>query len=164
MSKFIEKTLEDGETIIFKGRLHWTFNWQYTFGGAVLAVLGLVMLIMGLTGDKTPFTVCDTIGFVVGVCFVLWGYFIRSKTSFAVTNHRFIQKDGILSIKMTEIPLFKIETVNLYQSLWQRLFSTGSIELVGSGGTNHKVDYIQSPFEVRKILTTRMKANHDQGE
>ncbi len=154
MSKFIEKTLEDGETIIFKGRLHWTFNWQYTFGGAVLAVLGLVMLIMGLTGDKTPFTVCGTIGFVVGVCFVLWGYFIRSKTSFAV----------ILSIKMTEIPLFKIETVNLYQSLWQRLFSTGSIELVGSGGTNHKVDYIQSPFEVRKILTTRMKANHDQGE
>ena len=117
MSKFIEKTLEDGETIIFKGRLHWTFNWQYTFGGAVLAVLGLVMLIMGLTGDKTPFTVCGTIGFVVGVCFVLWGYFIRSKTSFAVTNHRFIQKDGILSIKMTEIPLFKIETVNLYQSL-----------------------------------------------
>ena len=65
---------------------------------------------------------------------------------------------------MTEIPLFKIETVNLYQSLWQRLFSTGSIELVGSGGTNHKVDYIQSPFDVRKILTTRMKANHDQGE
>ena len=157
MSKFIEKTLEDGETIIFKGRLHWTFNWQYTFGGAVLAVLGLVMLIMGLTGDKTPFTVCGTIGFVVGVCFVLWGYFIRSKTSFAVTNHRFIQKDGILSIKMTEIPLFKVETVNFYQTFFERMLKTGAIELVGSGGTAHRVEFVQHPYEVRNMIATFMK-------
>lgn len=65
---------------------------------------------------------------------------------------------------MTEIPLFKIETVNLYQSLWQRMFSTGSIELVGSGGTNHRVDYIQEPFDVRKTITTLMKATHAQSQ
>ncbi len=161
MSKFIEKTLEDGETIVYKGRLHWTFNWGHTFGGALLAVLGAVMLVIGLRRPDTVFTVFGTIGLALGVCFVLWGYFVRSKTTFAITNHRFIQKDGILSIKMTEIPLFKIETVNLYQSIWQRLFGTGSIELVGSGGTNHRVDYIQTPFDVRKILTTRMKSVHD---
>ncbi|MCQ2290008.1 MAG: PH domain-containing protein [Muribaculaceae bacterium] len=164
MSKFIEKTLEDGEQIIFKGRLHWTFNWKYTFGGGLLAILGFVMLIIGLTRPETVFTVFGTIGLIIGAGFMVWGYFIRSKTTFAVTTHRFIQKDGILSIKMTEIPLFKIETVNLYQGVLQRIFNTGSIELVGSGGTNHKVDYIQEPFDVRKILTTRMKATHDQSQ
>ncbi|UKI44667.1 MAG: hypothetical protein L6U16_03895 [Porphyromonadaceae bacterium] len=54
--------------------------------------------------------------------------------------------------------------MNLYQSLWQRLFLHRLNRIGGRGGTNHKVDYIQSPFEVRKILTTRMKANHEQGE
>ena len=164
MSKFIEKTLEDGETVIFKGRLHWTFNWRYTFCGTALALLGAVALAVGVPRSETPLTVSGAICLALGVGFVLWGYFIRSKTTFAITSHRFIQKDGILSIKMTEIPLFKIETVNLYQSIWQRLFSTGSIELVGSGGTNHKVDFIQAPFEVRKILTTRMKANHEAAQ
>lgn len=164
MSKFIEKTLEDGEQIIFQGRLHWTYNWQYTFGGVILAVLGLVMLIIGLSRPEALFTIAGISALVLGSGFALWGYFIRSKTTFAITSNRFIQKDGILNIKMTEIPLFKIETVNLYQSLWQRLFSTGSIELVGSGGTNHRVDYIKEPFDVRKTITTLMKATHTQNQ
>lgn len=164
MSKFIEKTLEDGEQIIFQGRLHWTYNWQYTFGGGFLALLGVVMLIIGLTRPEALFTILGIAAIVLGGGFLAWGYFIRSKTTFAITSNRFIQKDGILNIKMTEIPLFKIETVNLYQSLWQRMFSTGSIELVGSGGTNHRVDYIQEPFDVRKTITTLMKATHAQSQ
>ena len=164
MSKFIEKTLEDGEQIIFQGRLHWTYNWQYTFGGAFLALLGVVMLIIGLTRPEALFTILGISAIVLGGGFWAWGYFIRSKTTFAITSNRFIQKDGIFNIKMTEIPLFKIETVNLYQSLWQRMFSTGSIELVGSGGTNHRVDYIQEPFDVRKTITTLMKATHTQSQ
>ncbi len=94
---------------------------------------------------------------VLGVCLIGFGYFIRSKTEFAITNTRFIQKDGILNIKMTEIPLFKVETVNFYQTLWDRILGTGAIELVGSGGTSHRVDYVQKPFEVRNLITTLMK-------
>lgn len=161
MSKFIEKTLEEGETVVYKGRLHWTFNWHYTFGGAVLAILGAAMLYVGLSRPEPLFTVAGAVGLFAGLAFVGCGYIVRRKTTFAVTSHRFIQKDGILNIKMTEIPLFKIETVNLYQSLWQRLFSTGSLELVGSGGTCHRVDYVKSPFDLRKVLTTRMKATKD---
>ena len=125
---------------------------------------GVVMLIIGLTRPEALFTILGISAIVLGGGFLAWGYFIRSKTTFAITSNRFIQKDGILNIKMTEIPLFKIETVNLYQSLWQRMFSTGSIELVGSGGTNHRVDYIQEPFDVRKTITTLMKATHAQSQ
>lgn len=53
---------------------------------------------------------------------------------------------------MTEIPLFKIETVNFYQSFGQRLLGTGSIELVGSGGTSHRVNFIEKPLIVRKTI------------
>lgn len=63
-----------------------------------------------------------------------------------------MQKDGIMNIRMTEIPLFKIETVNFYQSLGKRIFSTGSIELVESGGTFHWVNYVEKPLTVRKMI------------
>ena len=37
---------------------------------------------------------------------------------------------------------------------------TGSIELVGSGGTNHKIDFVQRPFEVRNLIATYMKEDN----
>lgn len=77
---------------------------------------------------------------------------LYSNDRFGITSNRFIQKDGILNIKMTEIPLFKIETVNFYQSFGQRLLGTGSIELIGSGGTFHRVNYIEKPMAVRKVI------------
>lgn len=168
MANFIEKTLEPGEQVIFKGRLHWSFNFRYTAWGLFL-ILGCIacfvysyMLtdpdiskILNITAIVLAFIALILIGI---------GYFIRSKTEFAVTSSRFIQKDGILSIKMTEIPLFKVETVNFYQTLWERVIGTGAIELVGSGGTNHRVNYVQHPHKVRNIIATFMKESKEPAD
>jgi uncharacterized membrane protein YdbT with pleckstrin-like domain len=91
--------------------------------------------------------------FVALVIYII-GRIIRTRTEFVVTNSRFIQKDGIFNIKMTEIPLFKIETVNFEQTFWQRILGTGSVELVGSGGTFHRVHYIKKPQLVRKTIVS----------
>lgn len=168
MANFIEKTLEQGEKIIFKGRLHWYFNFRYTVWGIILIVLAFAgMFYVGNNNidDASVKTalVMSIIGAVIGILFILYGYFLRVKTEFAITNTRFIQKDGIFNIRLTEIPLFKVETVNFYQTLIERIVHTGSIELVGSGGTNHKIEFIQNPFEVRNLITTYMKENREQG-
>lgn len=164
MSNFIEKTLEPGEEVIFQGRLHWSFNFRYTFWGwiIVLASLAVGVYISSVSedgDDNSIYYICLCVFALLGLGLVAFGYFIRSKTEFAVTNTRFIQKDGILDIKMTEIPLFKVETVNFYQGIFERMLGTGSIELVGSGGTSHRVDYLQHPMEVRNMITTLMKNN-----
>ncbi len=107
--------------------------------------------------------------YIVGVSLIIAavvyfvGRIIRTRSEFSVNTTRFIQKDGILNIKMTEIPLFKIETVNFYQSLWQRFLGTGSIELVGSGGTFHRLNYIERPHIVRKtnVGTINKKPNKE---
>jgi uncharacterized membrane protein YdbT with pleckstrin-like domain len=100
----------------------------------------------------------------VGIGLIGFGYFIRNRTEFAITNNRFIQKDGIFDIKMTEIPLFKVETVNFYQTFFERMLKTGAIELVGSGGTNHKVEFVQHPYEVRNMIATYMKKRETVAE
>ena len=167
MANFIERTLEPGEKVVFKGRLHWSYNLRYTIWGIILivvAIAGAVFANMqeGNENEKSSDTAiliaCAVVG-IIGLMMIIYGYWIRSKTEFAITNSRFIQKDGIFNIKMTEIPLFKVETVNFYQSFGERILGTGAIELVGSGGTNHKVEYVQHPFKVRNIITTYMKEN-----
>lgn len=164
MANFIEKTLEPGEQVIFKGRLHWSYNFmKYTMPGIALILVGLYVLIYyfneSTNEEIDAFLYISGVLFLIGLCFIAFGYFIRTKTEFAITNTRFIQKDGILNIKMTEIPLFKIETVNFYQNISERMLGTGSIELVGSGGTTHKVSYVQRPYEVRNLIATYMKEN-----
>lgn len=167
MANFIESTLEPGEQVIFKGRLHWSFNFRYTAWGLFLILACICGLIYSSMLDDSNSRgvvniVCIVVA-IIGLILIGVGYFIRSKTEFAITNTRFIQKDGILNIKMTEIPLFKVETVNFYQTLWDRMIGTGSIELVGSGGTNHRVDYVQHPHQVRNLIATYMKANKSNG-
>lgn len=161
---FIEKTLEPGEKVIFKGRLHWYFNFRYTVWGILLNILGIAGMVYVAQNNfeestmKTLLVVSFAACFI-GIGFILYGYLLRIKTEFAITNTRFIQKDGLLNIRLTEIPLFKVETVNFEQTFIERIMGTGAIELVGSGGTNHKVRFIQNPFEVRNLITTYMKEN-----
>lgn len=170
MANFIEKTLEKGETVVMKGRLHWSYNWEYSFGGFLLFAACAVGLIIDLANYDSSNTDIKAIaigcvaGIIIGALLMFWGYFIRNKTEFAITNHRFIQKDGIFNIKMTEIPLFKVETVNFYQSIGQRLLGTGTIELVGSGGTSHQLGYVKNPYKVRNLLTTYMKEQHENAK
>jgi membrane protein YdbS with pleckstrin-like domain len=164
MANFIEKTLEPGEQVIFKGRLHWSYNFRYTAWGILLILLsvaGMVVIAYTHYNDFNNnmlalFCLCVVVC-LVGIGLIGFGYFIRNRTEFAVTNNRFIQKDGIFDIKMTEIPLFKVETVNFYQTFFERMLKTGAIELVGSGGTAHRVEFVQHPYEVRNMIATFMK-------
>lgn len=168
MAKFIEKTLEPGEQIIYKGSLHWYFNFRFTVWGILLNALGLTgMLYVGNSDSMTDhgsilLTVCFIIC-IIGIGSILYGCLLRMKTEFAITSNRFIQKDGLMHIKLTEIPLFKVETVNFEQTLIERIVNTGSIQLVGSGGTNHTIRFIKNPFEVRNLITTHMKKAEQSG-
>lgn len=176
MANFIERTLEPGEQVVFKGRLHWSYHFRYTVWGLLVILLSVVGIMLyayaQYDGTESESSSSDNgwlvwlcaFGSLLGIGLIGFGYFIRSRTEFAITNHRFVQKDGIFSIKMTEIPLFKIETVNFYQTFLERILNTGSIELVGSGGTTHRVDFVQSPHQVRNYIATQMKRQETKGE
>lgn len=169
MANFIERTLEPGEKIVYKGHLHWSFNMRYSVWGILCSLIGIGGMAAIAYNNYNDFNnnmlalfVLCVVVCLVGLGLIGFGYFLRSRTEFAVTNTRFIQKDGIFDIKMTEIPLFKVETVNFYQTIIERIINTGAIELVGSGGTNHKVNYVQDPFKVRNLITTYMKSEKNQ--
>lgn len=160
MANYIKQSLEEGETIIFKGRLHWSYIFRYLLFCLLFLVGGLFVIWLAYYNNPERKTTLFYVGIALLVlAFFTWivGRIVRTRTEFAVTETRFVQKDGIFSIKMTEIPLARVETVNFYQSLWQRLLGTGCVELVGSGGTSHQVHCIEQPMKVRKIICASIK-------
>lgn len=161
MANYIKQSLEEGESIILNGRLHWSYIFRYIFSSLLFTVGGIVAI--WLAYYRYPLYKNEL--FYAGIaCLVLaffvWiiGRIVRTRTQFAVTSSRFVQKDGIFNIKMTEIPLARIETVNFYQSLWQRIIGTGCVEMIGSGGTAHQVHCIEEPMKVRKVISASIKA------
>ena len=160
MANYIKRSLEEGETIIYKGRLHWSAIFRYLFFSFLFTVGGIAAIILAYTTypEQKEKLFWGGIALLV-LAFFIWivGRIVRTRSEFAVTDTRFVQKDGIFNIKMTEIPLARIETVNFYQSLWQRIISTGCVELVGSGGTSHQVHCIEHPMQVRKIIVASIK-------
>lgn len=160
MANYIKQSLEEGETIIYKGRLHWSYIFRYMFFTLLFAVGGIIVIYLAYSKQPEQKNALFYFGIALFVlAFIVWlvGRIVRTRTEFAVTDTRFVQKDGIFNIKMTEIPLARVETVNFYQSLWQRLLGTGCVELVGSGGTSHQVHCIEQPMKVRKIIVTSIK-------
>lgn len=160
MANYIKQSLEEGETIIFKGRLHWSYIFRYLLFSLLFLVGGIIVIYLAYYKYPEQKTALFYVGIALLVlAFFTWivGRIVRTRSEFAVTDTRFVQKDGIFNIKMTEIPLARIETVNFYQSLWQRFLGTGCVEMVGSGGTSHQVHCIEQPMKVRKIICASIK-------
>lgn len=154
MAKYITNSLEEGEKIVFSGRLHWTAIAGYLVSTWLLVIAAIAVMVWTWMADRTDLLWLGGVMLLVAFGIYVVGCIGRTRSEFAVTTSRFIQKDGILNISMTEIPLFKVETVNFHQTLFQRMLGTGCIELVGSGGTSHRVHAVEHPMEVRKTIVS----------
>jgi len=159
MGDFIKKSLEVGEEIKYNGRLHWCSVWKYIFFSWMMVIGGIAAAgVFYYYKEQNVYIYTALAVAVLGLIIGLIGRIVRTRSEFAVTTTRFVQKDGIFNIKMTEIPLQRIETVNYYQTMWQRIIGTGCVELVGSGGTSHQVHRIEHPMTVRKMILGAINA------
>ncbi len=161
MNKYIRKSLEEGEEIVFNGRLHWSYIWGYIFWQWVLLIGAIALFIYNYQREESIPWLYYCVLVMLALAVILWGIgkIARTYSEFVVTATRFIQKDGFFSIHMKEIPLFKIETVNYHQKFLQRIIGTGGIELVGSGGTYHLIENIDKPMEVRRAIVSAINRN-----
>ena len=167
MANYIRQSLEQGEQIIYNGRLHWSYIFRYLFYSLLFTIGGIVALVLAYYKFPEQKDALFYTGIALLVlAFFIWiiGRIIRTRTEFSITNTRFVQKDGIFNIKMKEIPFSKIETVNFYQSLWQRFLGTGCVELVGSGGTSHQVHCVEQPMKVRNLICASIKKKAEDNQ
>ena len=79
-------------------------------------------------------------------------WILRSSSEFAVTNRRVMIKVGLVRRRTLELNLSKVESIEVEQTFWGRLFGYGEIEVIGTGGTRERFAQISAPLEFRKAV------------
>lgn len=149
---YVAKNLIDGESVVYRARLHSLVLLVPIAIDALLTVAGLAMLIAGLSSKPTTtwLWVAGLIFILLGSVVLLSGVVRRSAAELVVTNKRVIFKAGVFRRKTTEMFLQKIESVGVDQNLVGRISNYGTITLRGTGGTTEPFDKVSNPLEFRR--------------
>ena len=113
MAHYIINSLEAGEQIVLQGRLHWISICQYLLFGFILILVAGSLVASGYFMSRLELFIIGAGVFVLAIVILIVGRFIRTRREFAVTTSPFIQKDGILNIKMTEMRTIKTSSKHL---------------------------------------------------
>lgn len=128
MASYIEGSLLSDETILHQGRISLWSMFPLIFFGVILTpvVFGLVLLVIAYIRYQT--------------------------TELAITNKRVVVKTGLISRKIIEINIAKVESVEVAQSVLGRLFDFGSLSISGTGFNQAPIPNISDPMTFRKAL------------
>jgi uncharacterized membrane protein YdbT with pleckstrin-like domain len=126
---YIEESLSAGEKVEGLFKLHW-FAW----------VPMVIWIILGIP--------------TLGLTWLIAIYeFLRLRSiEQGVTNKRVILKKGIISRKTEEMKLTSIETVEIDQGIFGRIFGFGTVKITGRGISDFMFKGIDDPMSVKRQI------------
>jgi uncharacterized membrane protein YdbT with pleckstrin-like domain len=133
MAGYVDSNLNPGEHVVYRGQVHW-----------IIYLPPVMMLCFGIP----LMGVNERIGMVVAITGLLAGaaaYVRQTASEFAVTNARVIVKTGLLARRTIEINIARVESVEVEQDIFGRLFNYGAITVIGTGGTKEPFTMIENP-------------------
>jgi uncharacterized membrane protein YdbT with pleckstrin-like domain len=144
MGSYVHSNLIDGEQVVYETSIH-----PIVFlGPGVVIVLGI-----GLGAAYSP---AGGVAVLAMGALMLAGAWIRQWASeFAVTNKRVIIKVGFISRRTIEINMSKVESVEVNQDIFGRMFNYGAITVIGTGGTKEPFDLINDPLAFRRAVQSQ---------
>jgi len=78
---------------------------------------------------------------------------------YCITNKRIIIKKGFFSENITDIPIEKLEGINIVQGFMGSLFKYGTIRILGVGGSRPCFITIEKPYAVRRKIDMVIEKN-----
>ena len=142
------------------------FSYKVFVIPTLLMSIGILMMLAAWSGvgKGEYFNILGHIYSVAGLLILIGGILflpyiykrIDNKLKiYAVTNQRVYVRRGIINIKEKDIPLAKINDVQIVQSLIQRLFGAGdAIVQVGNDESSMIIEDIAHPREFRDTIIT----------
>lgn len=160
---YIQQSLAPGEQIVALFRLHWLVWWRVW----LVLLIGVIAIVFVLTMGAKQFG-SMSLGSVWGIALIvavialliaLYEWLMLHAIEQGVTNHRVILKTGLFSRQSTELRLASIETVDLKQSFWGRVFRYANIEITGRGETAMFLQRVADPIGVKRAIETAYSTN-----
>ena len=135
MTSYVEEVLVADEKIVHEGHISLWSMWH-------LIALGVV-----------------TLPIIIGLFFLGQAYIRYKTTELAITSKRLIIKTGFIRRNTMEINLNKVESIQVEQAIFGRLFNFGTLTIGGTGTTHAPIPGIADPIEFRKaFIGTQDKA------
>ncbi len=129
--------------IVYQARLHWIlFLWP-----VMLLCLGVFL---GLTIQQLR-----EVAIFFMVFALLWGLMVWVKyrcSSLTIKKTHIILRTGMLVRNTLDIPLSKIESIDIRQSLLGSMLHYGSLVITGTGGSRQLVDHLSRPLTCRRHI------------
>lgn len=80
-------------------------------------------------------------------------------SSLMIKKNQVILRTGLLVRKTVDIPLNKIESIDISQTIIGSLFHYGTLVITGTGGTRHLINYLCKPLTCRRYIEQLMNEN-----
>ncbi len=134
-------------SIVYQARLHWIlFLWPLVlfFGAIILSIRVVQFYEVGL--------------FLAGFA-IIWFSMVAINylcSSLTIKQNQIILSTGIIVRKTLDIPLNKIESIDIRQTLLGTLFHYGSLVITGTGGSRQAVNYLNKPLTCRRYIEQLM--------
>ena len=81
------------------------------------------------------------------------GNLVRNLTAtIFLSNKRFFFGHGLMRRKTHEMVIAKIETIDVKESCWGRIFGYGTVFVAGTGAGSITLRYIKHPFEFQRQI------------
>ena len=118
--------------------------------GAAVLIVGLIVAFWGSSSGNGILSWLGII-IVVGAALELARVWIKlATTEIAVTDRRVILKRGVISRRTLEMNLTRIESIDVRQGIFGRLFNFGDVNIRGTGSGMEPIRCIDSPIEFRR--------------
>ena len=138
---YILSNLMTGERLVRATRMHPLV----VVPSAVLAAFGLFASLIGFALDVPALAGPGLVAFIVVIPFVLIRVVEQLTTEYSCTDRRIVIKSGLLTVRVREMPLAKVEALLIEHTLFGRLLGYGTLVFKGSGGTLRTCNCIDEP-------------------
>jgi uncharacterized membrane protein YdbT with pleckstrin-like domain len=144
VGNYVAANLIDGEQVVYETGIHPIVY----LSPALFVLLGI-----GFGAFGVPSAGAVILG--AGVLMLIGAWIRQWSSEFAVTNRRVIVKVGFISRRTIEINMSKVESVEVNQDIFARLFNYGTIVVIGTGGTKEPFALIDDPLAFRRAVQSQ---------
>ncbi len=134
-------------SIIYFTKLHWIiFLWP-------------VVMFLGALYVGSEFTQLNKVALLfagVGFIWILMTWATYHFSSLTIKKNQVILRTGMLVRQTIDIPLNKIESIDIRQTIPGSIFHYGTLMITGTGGTRHLMNFLSKPLTCRRLIEQLM--------
>ena len=152
-----EIELRDGEESVYQGHPSWRALASFYLLGLLVALA--VVLVVAVAIGETAIGI--VLGVVIAAVVLVVGYLRRVFTRYVITSQRLRISHGIVSRKVQETRLDRVQNVNFDQSVIDRMLSVGSVDFdtAGTDDSEFVFEWVNDPEGVVRAVND---AIHEQ--